>query len=506
MPSYSTTPLAAFLRFTVLGIFLLLGTFCYAQETETENTPKAIAATDSAENDFPEISFLTCAPGHEIHRLYGHTALRIKTQDEDWAVNFGWFSFNTPNFVMKFILGLTDYSAAWQTIGIFLYDFCRDDMGVTEQCLNLTPTESRKIKAALWDVMEKDGYKTFDIPLQNDYAPTRKEQVMGANWTYRYNFLYDNCTTRVLDVIQWALLSEGERLVFPELQNEKQFYTQRGMIHEFTVQSPWYELGQDLMLGPEMDEKHRLSDMASAWKNWIDGEKPKANEDATIFLPTYAQNILEDAYVRDAEGNQRPLVTQTTDLTPFLQRKADHPAIPLTPTAAGWLLLAITALVSFGEWKARKKNAHPNLKKAWRIWGNALDIVLWTLMGGTGIILTILTGWSQHPAVDTNWLTFLFCPAFLIAIALRFCSEGGNRTAAAIMLAAATFTLVCHFAGLQWIPTAVRLFSVAVGIRASMALAQNVQKTPVLSLWKSWGTWFFILAYVALQLVSLRLF
>ena len=77
---------------------------------------------------------------------------------------------------------------------------------------------------------------------------------------------------------------------------------------------------------------------------------------------------------------------------------------------------------------------------------------------------------------------------------------------ALIMLMAATRTIVCHLAGLQWIPTAVLLFSVAVGIRASMALAQNVQKTPVLSLWESWGTWVFFLAYVLLQLISLRLF
>ena len=494
------------LGYTLFGLLTMLGGTCYAQDGMGKDTDVRRDLPDTADvEEAPEISLLTCAPGHEIHRLYGHSALRISTPESDWAVNFGWFSFNTPNFIMKFILGLTDYSAAWQTMGIFLSDFCRDDMGVTEQRLDLTPAESRKIREALWKVMEKDGYKTYDIPIRSNYGPHMQEQVLGAKWTYRYNFLYDNCTTRVVDAIRWALQSEGEELVFPDLKNSGQTVTQRQMIHDFTGQSPWYELGQDLMLGPETDEVHSLCNMASAWQNWIDGKKRQPTDEAPNFLPMYALQIFENACIRDAEGHMRPLVKETTNLTPFLQRKADRPSIPLTPTMAGWLVLGLTALVSFGEWKARKKHSDARLQRAWRIWGNALDITLWTVMGCTGVILTILTGWSAHPAVDTNWLTWLFCPAFLLAIVWRCCSQGGDRTVACITLAAATLTLVCHFCGMQWIPTAVLLFAVATGIRAAMALARNVHTTEARPAWKSWGTWGFILAYVVLQMISLRM-
>ena len=308
-----------------------------------------------------------------------------------------------------------------------------------------------------------------------------------------------------MDAIRWALQSEGEDLIFPDLKNSGQTVTQRQMIHDFTGQSPWYELGQDLMLGPETDEVHSLCNMASAWQNWIDGKKRQPTDEAPNFLPMYALQIFENACIRDAEGHMRPLVKETTNLTPFLQRKADRPSIPLTPTMAGWLVLGLTALVSFGEWKARKKHSDARLQRAWRIWGNALDITLWTVMGCTGVILTILTGWSAHPAVDTNWLTWLFCPAFLLAIVWRCCSQGGDRTVACITLAAATLTLVCNFCGMQWIPTAVLLFAVATGIRAAMALARNVHTTEARPAWKSWGTWGFILAYAVLQMISLRM-
>ena len=500
-----TSAFRHFLKYALFALLIMLGGTCHAQESTEKDTEihQGLSDTENVE-ETTEISLLTCTPGHEIHRLYGHSALRIRTQESDWAVNFGWFSFNTPNFVMKFILGLTDYSAAWQTMGIFLNDFCREEMGVTEQCLDLTPAESRKIRETLWKVMEEDGYKTYDIPIRSSYGPNLQEQILGAQWTYRYNFLYDNCTTRVVDAIRWALQSEGEDLIFPNLKNSGQTVTQRQMIHDFTGQSPWYELGQDLMLGPETDEVHSLYNMASTWQNWIEGKKRQPKDEAPNFLPMYALQIFENAYIRDAEGHMRPLVKETTNLTPFLQRKADHPVIPLTPTMAGWLVLALTALVSFGEWKARKNSSDARLQRAWRIWGNALDITLWTVMGCTGVILTILTGWSAHPAVDTNWLTWLFCPAFLLAIIWRCCSQGGDRTVACVTLAAATFTVACRFCGMQWIPAAVLLFAVATAIRAAMALARNVQTTGARPAWKSWGTWCFILVYAVLQLISLR--
>ena len=71
----------------------------------------AVPEPSGSAADSLEVSLLTCAPGHEVYRLYGHTALRVRNvarQSSDYTYNFGWFSFDTPNFVMRFVLGRTD--------------------------------------------------------------------------------------------------------------------------------------------------------------------------------------------------------------------------------------------------------------------------------------------------------------------------------------------------------------------------------------------------------------
>ena len=109
-------------------------------------------------DDSLEVSLLTCAPGHEVYRLYGHTALRVRnveqpTQDDTY--NFGWFSFNTPNFIMRFVLGRTDYSMAKESTALFVQTYIEDDAPVTAQVLDLTPAEARDVQRALNAIIEE---------------------------------------------------------------------------------------------------------------------------------------------------------------------------------------------------------------------------------------------------------------------------------------------------------------------------------------------------------------
>ena len=58
-----------------------------------------------AQQDSVRVSLLTCAPGTEIYELFGHTAIRYENPAEgkDLVFNYGIFSFNTPNFVLRFV-------------------------------------------------------------------------------------------------------------------------------------------------------------------------------------------------------------------------------------------------------------------------------------------------------------------------------------------------------------------------------------------------------------------
>lgn len=399
------------------------------------------ATVDAAMADTTHITFLTCTPGQQIHRLYGHTALRFVNSREDWAVNFGWFSFNTPNFVMKFILGLTDYSMAYQTMGIFVNDLMRDDMKVHEQLLNLTPREAEYVRATVDGILTKDGFESHEY---NFDGLSRPERILGAKWTYRYNFLYDNCTTRAVEIIKEALKAEGETLVYNNLS--KATTTQRTMIHEFTTASPWFEFGQDLLLGPEVDEEHTTQELV----------------DSLNFLPTYAENFFAQAMVKDKDGNMRPLVANTHDLTPFLTPQQPKPSVPFTPLAVAGIILAVALIVTMMQRKAKDEKTI----RAWRIWGNALDFTMMTAQGLVGILLVIMVGWSQHPAVGTNWLLLIFNPLFFLGIPARICGGKLEKAYAWFASLMALGIIIVGACGLQHIPYAIYPYAIAVALRA----------------------------------------
>lgn len=432
-----------------------------AQST-TDGTTGATAqnreaiSTDET-NDTTTVSFLTCSPGDQIHRLYGHTALRLQYGQEDWAVNFGWFSFNTPNFVMKFILGLTDYSMAYQTMPIFIMDLMRDDMGITEQELNLTPEEANYVRKAMRLTLESEGYETRDFAFSNPTTGVpKKETVLGARWTYRYNFLYDNCTTRAVDAIREALKAHGETLVYPALSASQSTTTQRMMIHEFTRHSPWFEFGQDLLLGPEVDEEHSIQALA----------------DSLNFLPTYAEDFFDKAQIRDKEGHVRPLVSKTQSLTPFLVPQERRPAVPFTPMILFGALCGVAIIITMFERKAnlaaQRIGAPTAAQRAWYIWGNAFDFTMWTLQGLVGILLVIMVGWSEHPAVGTNWMLLIFNPLFFLGIPARIMGGKYENVFAWFATIMAVGIMLVDICGLQDIPYAIFPITVAVITRAKM--------------------------------------
>ncbi|EJX03221.1 hypothetical protein EVA_08673, partial [gut metagenome] len=172
------------------------------------------------------VSLLTCAPGTEIYALFGHTALRYenRTTGEDWVFNYGLFSFDAPHFVYRFVKGETDYQLGVSRFSSFQASYAMRGSSVYQQELNLTSAEKHR----LWNLLEAN------------YRP--------ENRVYRYNFFYDNCTSRARRMIEQCV--DG-KVVYPQGNPSLSF---RDIVHEFTAGHPWSELGIDLCLGSEADE------------------------------------------------------------------------------------------------------------------------------------------------------------------------------------------------------------------------------------------------------------
>ena len=172
-----------------------------------------ILSASAASMDRVRISLLTCAPGSEIYALFGHSAIRYENPDqqEDWVFNYGMFSFKDPNFVMRFVKGETDYQLGVIPFAYFEAEYAMRGSSVYQQVLNLTNEEKECLIRLL------------------------KENYLPANRVYRYNYFYDNCTTRARDKIEESI--QGN-VVYPENDAEVSF---RSILHESMKDSHWSE-------------------------------------------------------------------------------------------------------------------------------------------------------------------------------------------------------------------------------------------------------------------------
>lgn len=309
-------------------------------------------SVQSQSTDSIRFSLLTCAPGTEIYSLFGHTAIRYEnyTRRIDVVFNYGMFSFNTPNFIFRFVAGETDYQLGITPYSYFEAEYAMRGSSVYQQVLNLTQSEKERLLTIL----------------ENNYLP--------ENRIYRYNYFYDNCTTRARDKIEECI--EG-KVVYPDSLSGKSY---RSIVHEFTAGSPWDELGIDLCLGAEADKE--------------------INKRQQMFSPFYMKYYASNAYIVDAGGTRRPLILDETKIVD-VEPEEVQPGFVLSPLMCGALFLALCVVMAWGQWKTQ------------RIWWG-WDIVLYGFQGLAGCIIAFLFFFSVHPTVGSNWLLILFNPIPLL--------------------------------------------------------------------------------------------
>lgn len=304
-----------------------------------------------AQQDSIQVSLLTCAPGSEIYSLFGHTALRVQnySRGTDVVFNYGMFSFNTPHFIYRFVKGETDYQLGVVPYSYFEYEYGERGSSVYQQVLNLTGTEKQRLCRLL------------------------EENYLPENRIYRYNYFYDNCTTRARDQIEKCI--EGE-VVYPDSFPNRSF---RSIVHEFTAQSPWSELGIDLCLGVQADAP--------------------INQRQQMFSPFYMKEYASNAYIVGKDGRKRPLVLKEEKVVDVASVET-KPSF-CSPLWCATFLLAFSVLIGWWQWRRNRI-----------YWG--WELILFAAQGVAGCIIAFLFFFSVHPTVGSNWLLILFNPIPLL--------------------------------------------------------------------------------------------
>lgn len=307
-------------------------------------------------SDSIRISLLTCAAGEEIYSLYGHTAIRYENFSKgiDIVYNYGVFDFDTPNFALRFALGQTDYQLGKNRFNRFAAAYAFSGRDVYQQVLNLTTDEKLHLVALL----------------EENYRPEKR--------MYRYNFFYDNCATRPRDMIEQAINGSIHYAENAVSQDKK--YSFRDLLHQYNKEHPWSRFGMDLCVGSEGDKPITFRQM--------------------MFVPFYVQDFFRTAHITNKEGNTRPLVLSEEKI---VEAEEVYSPIGITPSQVGWIFFGFILIVTVhGVWK----------HQSW--WG--IDLILFTIAGIAGCILTFLALLSEHPAMSPNYLLFVFHPFHLLTL------------------------------------------------------------------------------------------
>ena len=316
--------------------------------------------SDSIEHKFDpmdsvEVSLLTCSPHEEIYSLYGHAALRWHSSDQDLVFNWGMFSFSKPYFVLRFVFGLTDYELAAYPFDRFWPYYQQWGSSITEQVLNLTNDEKRKLQMTL------------------------AENLREENRVYRYSFFYNNCSTKPRDVVEQSI---NGQVVYNEREDFKPTF--REMVRECNRNHAWSKCGNDMLLGLKADLKTDRSEQE--------------------FLPMNLMHDFARAQIYK-DGEYRPLVKEQRMLVaPGVQQI--EPDFILSPREISLLLLIVSVGIALYEWKRKK------IAKWW-------DVLLMTIQGLVGIVLTVMIfSQHPTTSLNLNLLLFnplplLFVPAII---------------------------------------------------------------------------------------------
>lgn len=306
--------------------------------------------------DNVKVSLLTCSPGDELYTSYGHSAIRVsdKNLNIDVVFNYGTFDFGTPYFYLKFLNGTLDYMLSTSDYCRFLEVYRREGRGVAERELLLSSKEKAEIEALLI------------------------ENRRPENRFYRYDFFFDNCATRIRDIV-YKVKGVSPNAVTGD--RESNVISFRDCLHSFVGPNEWSGFGIDLILGVRADRPTTQYDRA--------------------MLPDFLEDLFVDQHI---VGDEKVILKAPKS------ENTDSKANILTPNLVSSLIFLLTLILCVVEWR----------RSVWFRW---YDVVLSVVMSILSIIFAYLWLVSEIRITSYNynllWASVLYIPLVVAIIRKR---------------------------------------------------------------------------------------
>ena len=315
-----------------------------------------------------KISLLTVSPGAELYSTFGHSAYRIKDpiQGLDVVYNYGAFDFRTEGFYVKFLRGTLPYQISGNYFENEITDWTQEQRYVVEQVLNLSQAQ-------------KQGVYDF---LQNNYLPQNRE--------YAYKFFYDNCSTRLRDVLKKVC---KDSLTFSKTLHADSSYRQWIDIYARKNEKLWADFGMDLAIGEPSDE--------------ITG----AN--GAMFLPDNLSDAFDNAKIQK-DSTWQPLVSEKIELNRGMMPVIVKEKEPINPNMFFWTFFFLVTAFTLYQFKKTKNSF-------------VFDKILFTIVGIFGWFIFLLWFFTDHGVTENN-LNIIWTYPFLFPIALLLNNKKPVRT------------------------------------------------------------------------------
>ena len=319
----------------------------------------AIMNLGAGARDSLSISLLTCSQGRDISSAFGHSALRVKDlrNGRDMVFNYGTFSFQEPHFMLNFLRGDLNYFLSVTSFQQFKRSYDATGRGISEQTLSLTPLQAAELYSFLTD----------------NYKP--------SNRYYLYDFLQDNCATRIRDIF--------DRSKDFSIKDTLTGTTYRDELTRLVGDRRWMMFGIDLILGARVDREITVRE--------------------TSFLPDRLSEVLMSYSNTELEGT--PLASAGSTLSspaPEPGRWKDilsKASSPFTVFTLLFVLYLVFYLRSGNKWKFM----------------SFCSTVLYIILGLGGVIICLMWFATNHVWTADNWNLLWMNPLFLIPVCMPSC-------------------------------------------------------------------------------------
>lgn len=414
---YSIMKFSAILKW-VLCCFLLVVAQVNSRGALARLTPNA------------KFSVLTCSPGLDLYSLFGHSAFRLQDtlggKPVDVVFNYGVFDAFDDGFYVKFARGKLDYRLQVEYYDYFVESYAMEGRGVWEQELNFTREQKQRL---------------FELLQVNSEEP---------NCTYRYDFFYDNCSSRIRDMVIRAAAvqtTEGMGFRYVPLQDllsintiafkhpRAEGTTYRQAIQKYLDYQPWSDFGIDIALGQPCDK--------------VMGDY------GFMFLP---DSLMIELQMAELDGHL--LCEQPREILP------NRTSFSIGYLTAPITLLSLWLLVhAWLTYRARFRKSNLLF----------FEGALLTVAGLVSLLVIFLWFFTDHTTTQFNWNVLWASPVHVLVIAFY-----RNKRAVRILAIAQLTACLIMLVGFAWLPQSLHVATIPLALMLIITYGRLYRNTRII--------------------------